>query len=68
MLNIEVDSSTYHRSSDIALDGRNTPRVTVFEVKNLPTGRYEVRAVLVGSDGPIAHTMQLVKVEPAPGS
>jgi hypothetical protein len=68
MLNVEVDSSTYHRSSGIPLNGRNTPRVTVFEVKDLPTGLYEVRAVLVGSNGPIAHTLQLVKVEPAAGS
>jgi hypothetical protein len=67
MLNIEVDSSTYHRSSEIPLDGRRTPRLTVFEVKDLPTGLYEVRAVLVGPDGPIAHSMQLVKVEPAAG-
>jgi hypothetical protein len=43
-------------------------KIAAFEVKDLPTGLYEVRAVLVGSDGPIAHTMQLVKVEPAAGS
>jgi hypothetical protein len=68
MLNIEVDSSAYRRSSEIPLDGRNTPRVTVLEVKDLPTGLYEVRAVLMGPGGPIAHTMQLVKIEPAAGS
>jgi hypothetical protein len=68
MLDIEVDSSAYRRSSEIPLAGRNTPRVSVFELKDLPTGLYEVRAVLVGPDGPIAHTMQLVKVEPAAGS
>lgn len=37
-------------------------------VENVPTGLYEVRAVLMGPGGPIAKTMQLVKVEPAAGS
>jgi hypothetical protein len=68
MLNVDVDSSAYHRSSEIPLDGRNTPRVTILEVKDLPTGLYEVRAVLTGPGGPFAHTMQLVKVEPAAGA
>jgi hypothetical protein len=67
MLNVEVDSPTYHRSSEIPLDGKHAQRVNVFEVRNLPTGLYEVRAVLVGPSGPIAKTLQLVKVEPAAG-
>jgi hypothetical protein len=66
-LNIVVDSSTYHRSSEIPLDGKNSQRVNVFELKDLPTGLYEVRAVLLGPKGPIADSMQLVKVEPSAG-
>ncbi|HEV8318670.1 MAG TPA: hypothetical protein VGQ10_14745 [Vicinamibacterales bacterium] len=50
------------------LDGRNSQRTSVFELRNVPTGLYEVRAVLMGPGGPIAKTMQLVKVEPAAGS
>jgi hypothetical protein len=67
LLNIEVDSSSYHRSTEIPLDGKHSPRMNVFEIKRLPTGLYEVRAVLVGAAGPIASTMKLVKVEPAAG-
>jgi len=68
MLSIEVDSSTYRRTSEIPLEGKNSQRTSVMEVRDVPTGLYEVRAVLVGSSGPIAKTMQLVKVEPAAGS
>jgi hypothetical protein len=67
MLSIVVDSPTYHRSSEIPLDGKNAQRVNVVELKGLPTGLYEVRAVLVGPGGPIANSMQLVKVEPSAG-
>ena len=67
LLNIEVDSPTYHRSTEIPLDGKNSPRTNVFEVKGLPTGLYEVRAVLIGATGPVANTIKLVKVEPAAG-
>ena len=67
MLSIVVDSPTYHRSSEIPLDGKNSQRVNVFAVKGLPAGLYEVRAVLMGPGGPIANSMQLVKVEPSAG-
>jgi len=67
MLNIVVESPTYHRRSEIPLDGKNAHRVSVYEVKGLPPGLYEVRAILVGPGGPIANSMQLVKIEPAAG-
>jgi hypothetical protein len=67
MLSIVVDSPTYHRSSEIPLDGKNAQRQSVFELKGLPTGLYEVRAILTGPGGPIANSMQLVKIEPAAG-
>ena len=66
-LNIEIDSPTFHRSSEIPLDGKNSQRLNVIEMKGLPTGLYEVRAVLVGASGPVANSMQLVKVEPSAG-
>jgi hypothetical protein len=68
LLSIEVNSSTYSRTSEIPLDGKNAQRTSVIELRDVPTGLYEVRAVLVGPNGPIAKTMQLVKVEPAAGS
>src|SRR5262245_12139042 len=66
-LEIAVDSPDYRRSTEIPLDGKNAQRVTIVELKNVPTGLYEVRAVLVGPGGPIATTMQLVKIEPSAG-
>ena len=68
MLTIEVDSSTYRRTSEIPLDGKNSQRTSVVELRDVPTGLYEVRAVLVGPRGPIATAMQLVKVAPSAGN
>jgi hypothetical protein len=67
VLSIQVDSPAYRRISEIQLDGKNAQRTNVLELKDVPTGLYEVRAVLVGPSGPLATTMQLVKVEPAAG-
>ena len=66
-LAIDIDSPAYHRSSDIPLDGKNSPRMNVLEIRDVPPGLYEVHAVLLGAGGRIANTMQLVKVAPAPG-
>ena len=68
LLSIEIDSPAYRRSSEISLDGTNAQRVNLLEVKGVPSGLYEVRATLVGPSGPIAKTMQIVKVAPAAGA
>src|SRR5262245_38692514 len=68
LLNIEIESPEYSRRSEITLDGKNAQRVSMLEVKSVPSGLYEVRAVLVGPSGTIAQTMQMVKVEPAAGA
>jgi hypothetical protein len=67
LLSLEIDSPNYRRASEMSLDGRNAPKTNVFDFKGLPSGLYEVRAVLSGPSGTIANTMQLVKVEPAAG-
>ena len=67
LLSLEIDSPNYRRASEMSLDGRNAPRTSLFDFKGLPSGLYEVRAVLSGPSGTIARTMQLVKVEPAAG-
>lgn len=67
-LEITVDSATFQRTSQIQLDGANAPRFNVFELRDVPTGLYEVRAVLLGTRGPRASTLQLVKVQPSAGS
>jgi hypothetical protein len=66
-LNVVVDSGDYSTTSNIPLEGRNSARLSVIELKDVPSGLYEVRAVLMGSRGPIASSMQLVKIAPAPG-
>jgi hypothetical protein len=68
LLSVEIDSPAYRRSSEISLDGKNAQRVSLLEVKGVPSGLYEVRATLVGPSGPIAKTMQIVKVAPAAGA
>ena len=67
-LEIVVDSANFQRTSQIPLDGLNAPRLNVIELRDIPTGLYEVKAVLVGAHGPRANTMQLVKVEPSAGA
>jgi hypothetical protein len=67
-LAIAIDSATYHRSTEIPLEGRSAPRVSILEIRDVPPGLHEVRAVLVGSTGRLADTVQLVKVEAGPGS
>ena len=66
-LSIILDSDTYASSSDIPLEGRNAARLSVVEIRDVPSGLYEVRAVVSGSTGPLAETMQLVKIQPAVG-
>ena len=42
LLTIQVDSPNYHRVSEIPLDGKNSQRLNIFEMKGLPIGLYEV--------------------------
>lgn len=67
-LDIVAQSSDFFRSSRVDLDGRNAPRLQVFEFPNLPSGSYEVSAVLVGTGGKRATMTRLVKVIPMFGS
>jgi hypothetical protein len=66
-LEVIVESDAFRRSSQITLDGRNAPRLNVFELRDIPSGLYEVRAVLVGPSGPRVSKLQVVKIEPARG-
>ena len=67
-LQVTVESDGFTRSSQIQLDGKNAPRVSVFELRDIPSGLYEVRAVLVGVSGPRASSLKLLKVAGAPGA
>jgi hypothetical protein len=48
-IQIVADSPEFYRSSEIQLDGERAPRTTVVEFRNLPSGTYNVTAVLVGA-------------------
>ena len=50
-MEIVAESLDFYRSSEIQLDGDSAPRTSVFEFRSLPPGAYEVKAVLMGSDG-----------------
>ena len=66
-LSISLDSEDFSTSSEIPLAGVNASRLSVIEFRDVPSGVYEVRAVVVGSLGPIASTMQFVRIQPALG-
>jgi hypothetical protein len=68
LLNLEIESPAYSRRSEITLDGKKAQRVSLFELKSVPSGLYEVRATLIGLSGPIAQARQLVKIEAAAGA
>ena len=50
-LSIEADSGTFYRSSAIQLDGDKAPTVTEIRLSNLPSGEYNVSAVLKNNLG-----------------
>ena len=50
-LEVILDSPDFYRSSLIALDGERAPRLTVFELRNVPRGRYVVTTRLLGPSG-----------------
>lgn len=50
-IEIIADSGSFYRSSEIQLDGEDAPRTTRLEFRSLPSGNYQVRAVLKGVDG-----------------
>lgn len=68
LLEIIAESPDFYRSSSIQLDGASAPRLNIFELKNLPTGTYEVTSVLVGTGGHRTAVSQVFRVAPAPGS
>jgi len=66
-LSVILESEEYTSSSDVPLEGRNAARLNVMEIRDVPSGLYQVRAVVSGSTGPLAETMQLVKIQPGVG-
>jgi len=52
VLRLSVDSERYYRSSDIALDGDLAAESHWVDWKQLPAGRYEFVATVLGPTGP----------------
>ena len=50
-LEVVAESGEYYRSSRIQLDGAEAPRTISLEIRNLPSGDYDVRGALVDSAG-----------------
>jgi len=46
-----AESADFYRSSEMQLDGDKAPRTSVFEFRSLPSGSYQVSAVLIGPKG-----------------
>jgi hypothetical protein len=66
-LNVVVSSPRYERTSEVPLEGKQSQRVSVFELRDVPPGLYEITATLIGSSGRVARATQMVKVVPSPG-
>jgi len=67
-LRIIAESDDFYRSSDIPLDGENGPNIAVVDLRQLPTGVYEVTGILVGTNGQRAATTRVLRVAPSPGA
>ena len=61
-LSVEVDSAAFSTKSEIPLEGRNSPRMKVIQLKNVPSGLYEIRAAVIGPTGTIANTIQVIRI------
>jgi hypothetical protein len=59
---IVAESEDFYTSSEIHLDGRHAPRVSVVEFPSLPTGLYDVTVILFGPRGPRARASQRVNL------
>jgi hypothetical protein len=54
LLRVVAESADFFRSSEVQLDGEESPRVSTFTFRDLPSGSYEVRAELLTSNGKTA--------------
>jgi hypothetical protein len=49
-LRVVAESDDFYRASEVELDGDRAARTNVFEFRSLPSGSYEVTAILLGAD------------------
>ena len=67
-LEVSADSAAFSRTSSVELEGRSAPRATEFNFQNLPAGRYEFSAVLIGPRGVLAMATRTAEIVPTPGA
>lgn len=67
-IEVVAESPDFYRSSEEELEGDKAPHTNVFEFKSLPSGTYEVTAVLIGTHGRRAEVRSEVNVLAAGGS
>jgi hypothetical protein len=67
-LQVIAESPDFYRSSEIPLEGRNAPALSVFTFRDLPPGLYSMTGVLTGANGTLATTQRVAKVQAWVGS
>jgi hypothetical protein len=58
LLRVSVESTGYFRSSDVALDGADAKISHLVPLRALPAGSYDVVAVVYGSEGERARSLE----------
>jgi hypothetical protein len=71
-MEIIAESIKFYRSSEIPLNGGHAPRTALVEFRGLPSGAYQVRAVLKGVAGreiaSVQHNISVVEAMSDSGS
>ncbi len=63
LLRVTAESEDFFRSSEVPLSGEDSARITILHFRELPSGSYDVKADVVGSNGRrrgLAHTFVTV--------
>lgn len=66
-LEVVAESATYFRSSEISLDADRAPRINEWVFQDLPVGRYEITATLIGERGARVSASRWFEAAPGPG-
>ena len=62
LLRVSVESPTYFRSSDVKLDGAAAAVTHVVPLRALPAGSYAVLAIVYGTEGERARSLQRLEL------
>lgn len=62
LLRVTVESPTYFRSSDVTLDGAAAAITHVVPLRALPAGSYAVLAIVYGTEGERARSLQRLEL------